>query len=43
MSDWGKGAVNNNIGWGKGAINNQVGWGAIHALSYSGDTNIVGA
>lgn len=42
MSDWGKGATNNDIGWGQGA-NNEIGWGAIHALSYSGDTDIVGA
>jgi hypothetical protein len=42
MSDWGQGAKNNDIGWGQGAVNNEIGWGAIHALSYSGDTDIVG-
>ena len=41
MSDWGQGSKNNDIGWGQGA-NNDIGWGAIHALSYSGDTDIVG-
>jgi hypothetical protein len=43
MSDWGQGAKNNEIGWGQGAINNEIGWGAIHELSYSGDTDIVGS
>lgn len=39
---WGKGSENNDIGWGEGAVNNNIGWGAIHELSYSGETNIVG-
>jgi hypothetical protein len=42
MSDWGQGAKNNNIGWGQGAVNNDIGWGAVHADSWSGDTDIVG-
>ena len=42
MSDWGKGALNNNIGWGQGFDNN-IGWGAVYAVSYSGITNITGA
>ena len=42
MSDWGKGAQNNNIGWGQGFDNN-IGWGAVYAVSYSGLTNITGA
>jgi hypothetical protein len=42
MSDWGQGAKNNDIGWGQGAVNNDIGWGAVHANSWSGDTNIVG-
>jgi hypothetical protein len=43
MSDWGKGASNNDIGWGQGAVNNDIGWGSIHELSWAGDTNIVGS
>lgn len=39
---WGDGASNNNIGWGKGA-DNAIGWGDIHADSYAGLTDIVGA
>ena len=39
---WGDGASNNTIGWGKGA-DNAIGWGAIHADSYAGLTDIVGA
>jgi hypothetical protein len=39
---WGDGASNNNIGWGKGA-DNAIGWGDIHADSYAGATDIVGA
>lgn len=39
---WGDGASNNNIGWGKGA-DNAIGWGAIHADSWAGLTDIVGA
>jgi hypothetical protein len=39
---WGDGASNNNIGWGKGA-DNAIGWGNIHADSYAGLTDIVGA
>ena len=39
MSDWGKGAINNNIGWGQG-FNNEINWGSIYALSYTGDTSI---
>jgi hypothetical protein len=42
MSDWGKGAVNNNIGWGQGSVNNTINWGAIYEVSESGDTDIVG-
>jgi hypothetical protein len=42
MSDWGKGAVNNNIGWGQGSVNNTIDWGAIYEVSESGDTDIVG-
>ena len=42
MSDWGQGAKNNTIGWGQGAVNNDIGWGAVHADSWSGDTDIVG-
>lgn len=42
MSDWGQGAKNNDIGWGQGAVNNDIGWGAVHADSWSGDTDIVG-
>ena len=42
MSDWGQGAKNNNIGWGQGAVNNDISWGAVHADSWSGDTDIVG-
>lgn len=43
MSDWGQGAKNNNIGWGQGAVNNSISWGASHAVSYSGDTDILGS
>ena len=39
---WGDGASNNNIGWGKGA-DNAIGWGDIHADSWAGLTDIVGA
>ena len=39
---WGDGASNNNIGWGKGA-DNLIGWGDIHADSWAGLTDIVGA
>jgi hypothetical protein len=39
MSDWGKGALNNNIGWGQG-FNNPIGWGAVYANSYNGQTVI---
>ena len=42
MSDWGKGAQNNNIGWGQG-FDNTINWGAVYAVSYSGLTNITGA
>ena len=43
MSDWGQGAVNNNISWGAGASNNINGWGVIHDLSYGHpQTNLVG-
>jgi hypothetical protein len=42
MSDWGKGAVNNNIGWGQGSVNNTINWGAVYEVSESGDTDIVG-
>jgi hypothetical protein len=42
MSDFGQGAVNNDIGWGQGASNNDIGWGSIHELSWAGDTDIVG-
>jgi hypothetical protein len=41
--NWGQGAVNNLIGWGKGAINNLIGWGAVHANSYSPETNLTGS
>lgn len=43
MSDWGQGSKNNNIGWGQGAVNNDISWGKSHELSFSGDTDIVGA
>lgn len=39
---WGDGAANNAIGWGQGA-NNAIGWGDIHADSWAGLTDIVGA
>ena len=42
MSDWGKGALNNNIGWGQG-FNNTISWGSVYPVSYSGETNITGA
>ena len=42
MSDWGKGAKNNDIGWGQGAVNNDISWGASHKVSWAGDTEIVG-
>ncbi len=42
MSDWGKGAVNNDIGWGQGASNNDIGWGSIYDLSYAGETDLTG-
>jgi hypothetical protein len=42
MSNWGQGAVNNNIGWGQGAINN-ICWGDVYSTSWSGDTNIIGS
>ena len=42
MSDWGKGAVNNNIGWGQGSVNNTIDWGVVYEVSESGDTDIVG-
>lgn len=41
MSDWGKGAENNNIGWGQGVVNNAIGWGSIYSTSESGDTILV--
>ena len=44
MSDWGKGAKNNNIGWGQGACDNTIGWGKSQKddNSWSGDTDISG-
>jgi hypothetical protein len=42
MSDWGKGAKNNNIGWGQG-FENIISWGSVYPVSYSGETNITGA
>lgn len=41
MSDWGKGAINNNVYWGQ-AANNNIGWGNVQLTSWSGDTNISG-
>jgi hypothetical protein len=41
MSDWGQGAINNNVGWGQGA-KNEIGWGNVQWTSYSGQTNIDG-
>ena len=37
MSDWGKGALNNNIGWGQGNFNN-ISWGSVYQFSYFGQT-----
>lgn len=44
MSDWGQGAVNNNIGWGQGAANGQsINWGQVHPNSFGHpETNLVG-
>ena len=42
MSDFGLGAINNTIGWGQGASNNTIGWGAIHGISWSPSTDLVG-
>jgi hypothetical protein len=42
MSNWGEGAVNNDIGWGQGQINNDIDWGSIYSFSYFGQTNIIG-
>jgi hypothetical protein len=41
-TDWGKAAINNNVGWGQAAASNNVGWGISQFLSYSGQTNISG-
>jgi hypothetical protein len=43
MSDFGQGAVNNDIGWGQGASNNDIGWGFVHGISWSPSTNLVGS
>jgi len=44
MSDtWGKGAENNTINWGQAASNATNGFGESQKISWSGDTNIVGA
>jgi hypothetical protein len=42
MSDFGQGAVNNDIGWGQGASNNDIGWGFVHGISWSPSTDLVG-
>tara|TARA_R110000822_G_scaffold68577_1_gene166847 strand:+ start:359 stop:700 length:342 start_codon:yes stop_codon:yes gene_type:complete len=39
MSDWGEGALNNNIGWGQG-FNNTISWGSVYGVSYAGQTII---
>ena len=41
-TDWGKAAINNNVGWGQAAASNNLGWGISQFLSYSGQTNISG-
>jgi hypothetical protein len=40
--DWGQGVNNNDIGWGQGAINNNIGWGSVYAVSWSGETELLG-
>ena len=42
MSDWGKGAANNQIGWGQAAGNATNNWGKSQKNSYAGQTDIVG-
>jgi len=42
MSYWGTGTSNNLIDWGQGAINNNINWGSVYAVSWSGDTDIIG-
>jgi hypothetical protein len=42
MSNWGEGAVNNDIGWGQGEINNDIDWGSIYSFSYFGQTELTG-
>jgi hypothetical protein len=42
MSDFGQGAVNNDIGWGQGASNNDIGWGFVHDISWSPSTDLTG-
>jgi hypothetical protein len=42
MSDFGQGAVNNDIGWGQGASNNDIGWGFVHGISWSPSTDLTG-
>ena len=42
MSDFGQGAVNNDIGWGQGASNNIIGWGFLHDISWSPSTDLTG-
>lgn len=42
MSDWGKGAANNQIGWGQAAGNATNGYGEFQKVSYAGVTDIVG-
>ena len=32
----------NNIDWGQGAINNNIGWGSVYAVSWSGETELLG-
>jgi len=40
-SEWGQGAVNNDIGWQQGD-NNDISWGLSHTDSWSGDTSLIG-
>ena len=42
-NDWGQGSNKNIIGFGQATANNEIGWGASHYVSWSEDTDIIGA
>ena len=39
---WGQG-VNNDVYWGQGAITNDISWGSVYSVSWSGETELLGA